>query len=390
MKRRGSGEGSITQLANGQWKAIHTVSWKPRRTRTKTFKQRSQAASWLAQQSVERKAGTESGPVSADLLFAEWVTTWLSDIERDREANTHSLYKMILETLVVPYLGSSFLRDLKPMAFRNLFNTLENQTLASELAKKEKQKPYDPNRKYAQTRTLETVWEVCSRCMAAAVKLELIESNPVSKVSKPKYGKQDIRPFTVAEVKAILKQAEPHRLYALFVVLFFLGVRQGEAFALRWDDVDWERQTLRIDRQAANNGGKIVVKAPKTKNGRRTLDLPDEVLDALRLRQARALKDGQAGNPLIFPAREGGYLHRSTLAHRHWKKILLECGIDPRGLHHARHTFATHALTEGCPLHIVSKILGHSSPTVTLETYAHLIDTAQRGTVEKVAKLFAG
>jgi len=369
-KRRGNGEGSPIPLPNGKWKAVHTISWKPRRVTTRTFPKKSQATAWLAQMSVERDAGTKSSPRSADMLFAEWVTTWLSDIARDREANTHSLYKMTLESHVVPFLGSAFLRELTPMAFRNLLAGMES--------------------KYGSTRTLESVWEVCSRCMSAAVKLELIDSNPVSKVSKPKYARADIRPFTVGEVKAILKQAQPHRVHALFVIAFFLGLRQGEMFALEWSDVDWERRTLRIERQAANNGGRILIKAPKTKNGRRTLDLPNEALDALRGRQTRALKDGQAGNSLIFPAREGGYIQRSSFAARHWKKILEACGIDARGLHHARHTFATHALTEGCPLHVVSKILGHSSPTVTLETYAHLIDTAQRGTVEKVAKLFAG
>lgn len=369
-KRRANGEGSPRPLPNGKWKAIHTITWKPRVVTTRTFDKKSQATAWLAQMAVERAAGTKTSPRPADMLFAEWVTTWLSDIERDREANTHSLYKMILESHVVPALGGIFLRDIAPMAFRNLLAELE--------------------RDYAETRTLQSVWEVCSRCMAAALKLELIESNPVAKVSKPKYSKKDIQPFGIEEVKAILEQSEPHRLHALFVLAFLLGLRQGELFALEWADVDFERRTLRIERQAANNGGRIIIKAPKTKAGRRTLDLPDEALDALRLRQVRALRDGQAGSPLIFPAPEGGYLQRSSFATRHWKKILEKCELDPRGLHHARHTFATHALTEGCPLHVVSKILGHSSPTVTLETYAHLIDTAQRGTVEKVAKLFVG
>jgi integrase len=369
-KRRGDGEGTIQQLPNGRWKAIHTVSWKPRKTRTKTFEKKSLAASWLAQQSVERTAGTESGPASADLLLAEWVTTWLSDIERDREANTHSLYRMILESHVVPALGSAYLRDLKPMAFRNLFADLE--------------------REYSGTRTLESVYEVASRCLAGAVKMELIDRNPLAQVNRPKYSRRDILPFETDDVWLILARARPHRLYALFVVAFALGLRQGELFALEWRDVDFDLRTLRIERQAANHGGKITVKPPKTKAGRRTIELANEVLWAFRDRQRVAMKEGLAACPLIFPAPRGGYLQRSSFAVRHWKPILKACGLKARGLHHARHSFATLALTQGCPIHVVSKILGHSSPTITLETYAHLIDTAQRSTVEKVAKLFAG
>lgn len=369
-KRRGSGEGTIQQLANGKYKAIVTLAWKPRRTRTKTFAKKSLALSWLAQQSVERQAGTETSPVSTDLLFAEWVTTWLSDIERDRETSTHSLYKMILESHVVPSIGSNFLRDIKPMAFRNLFADLEGD--------------------YAGTRTLESVYEVCSRCLAAAVKLELIDKNPVAQVNRPKYSRRDTQPFDLEDVWLILARARPHRLYAMFVVAFALGLRQGELFALEWRDIDFDLRTMRIERQAANHGGKITVKSPKTKNGRRTLDLAEEVVWALHDRRRVAMREGLAGSPLVFPARRGGYIQRSSFATRHWKPILKACGLEPRGMHHTRHSFATLALTQGSPIHVVSKILGHSSPTITLETYAHLIDTAQRGTVEKVAKLFAG
>lgn len=368
-KRRGSGEGSVVPH-NGRWKAIWTVSIKPRKTRTKTFGKRSEATQWLAQKQLERDAESKSESVQSDMLLSDWVTTWLSDVERQRATSTFEGYKHHAEKFIVPNLGSVPLRDLAPMAFRNLLSELESD--------------------YAEQRTLLEVYNVALRCMAAAEKMELISRNPVAQVSRPKYERKDIRPFTIEETRAILKQAESHRLHAMFVLAFSLGLRQGELFALEWSDIDWELRTIRIERQAVNNRGKISITKPKTKAGRRTLDLADNLVQALRERQALAMTEGHAANPVVFPAAQGGYIQRSSFATRHWKKILKACEIPERGLHHARHTFATHALTQGCPLHVVSKILGHSSPTVTLEAYSHLIDTAQRGTVEKVSQLFAG
>ncbi len=214
-------------------------------------------------------------------------------------------------------------------------------------------------------------------------------------VARPKYRRRDIRPFSLQEVKSILAACRNDRLYGLFLAAFSLGMRQGELYALEWRDVDWELSKLRVERQAVNNSGRIEVKKPKTRAGCRTLELATEVLAAFRERQAIAMTEGLAGCPLVFPAPRGGHIHRSSFAQRVWKPLLRSCEIEERGLHHARHTFATHALmggpeVEASPLHVVSAILGHASPSITLNIYSHLIDTAQTDTVSRVAKLFAG
>lgn len=368
--RRSNGEGTTVRVKGG-WKAVFTISTNPRKTKSKQpFKRRADAIAWLAQCQSERDAGTFSRPSSDSMLLCDWVTTWLAEVKRDQSTATYLAYQHHAEKFLVPALGRFPITEIRPMAIRNMLADLE--------------------RDYAGRSTLQEIYKITNTCFATAVKMELIPKNPADQVSRPKHTRADIHPFSVNEVKAILAAAESHRLRGLFVVAFSLGLRQGELFALEWSDVDWDQARIRIERQAVSNRGKLEVKPPKTKAGRRSLELAGPVLDAMRERQAVAMSEGQAGVSLIFPAPRGGYNQRSTFAVREWKPILRACGIDERGLHHARHTFATHALLNGCPLHVVSKILGHANPSVTLNIYSHLIDTAQTETVSKVANLFAG
>lgn len=368
-KRRSNGEGSVSRVKSG-WKAVFTVSVDPRVTRSKQpFKSKADALAWLMQQRSERDAAT-AAPAQSQMILAEWVDTWLAEVKRDKATSTHQAYEHHARGFLVPALGRYPLGDIKPMAIRNMLSDLDKE--------------------YGDRSTLQEVYKITRICFEAAKKLELIHRNPADQVSRPQYEREDIRPFSLAEVKAILEHASGHRLSALYVVAFSLGLRQGELHALEWGDIDWDGAKIRIERQAVNNRGRIEVKKPKTKSGRRTLELAPEVLTALRDRRAIAMKEGLAGCPLIFPAPRGGFIQRSSFAVRSWKPMLQRLGIEERGMHHCRHTFATHALIAGCPLHVVSAILGHANPSITLNIYSHLIDTAQGETVQKVAKLFAG
>lgn len=368
-KRRSNGEGSTSRVKTG-WKAVFTVSTNPRVTRSKQpFRSKADALAWLSQQRAERDAAT-AAPAQSDMLLAEWVETWLGEIQRDQSTATFQAYEHHARGFLIPALGRYPLTEIRPMAVRNMLADLEGE--------------------YAGRSTLQEVYKIARICFEAAKQMELILRNPVDQVSRPKYSRKDIRPFSLDQIRAIIDASTGDRLHALFVVAFSLGLRQGELYALEWGDIDWHRGTMRIERQAVSNRGKIELKPPKTKAGRRTLELADFVVAALRSRQAAAMAEGLAACPLVFPAPKGGHINRSSFAVRSWKPILKACGIDERGMHHTRHSFATHALLAGCPLHVVSAILGHATPSITLNIYSHLIDTAQTETVSKVASLIAG
>lgn len=375
-KRRSSGEGYPFPVKTG-WKIVLTIGWrtdpqtgKPKRiTKTKTLPTKADVLAWAAQFRAERKASQGQSDAPTELTFREWATIFLEDAERDKATNTHQRCRDVLERFVLPTLGRVPLLDLKPLAFRNLLSELETD--------------------YAGTRTLDSVYEVAKTCLMAAVKMELIPRNPVSQIPRPKYRRKDIQPFELEEIWLIFARSRPHRLHALLLLAFVLGLRQGELFALEWRDVDFAAGTIRIERQAISPRGKLEIKPPKSKAGLRTLEMSPDVRLALEDRRKIAVKEGLAACPLVFPGAHGAYLRSNTFAKRHWKPILKTCGLKERGLHHARHTFATHALLSGEPLPAVSKILGHASPTVTLNIYSHLVGLSQAETLCRVSSLFA-
>jgi integrase len=363
--RRPKGSGTLNQQRNGRWKATRTVNWRTRETESETFNSHADAEAWLAQKRAVVEAAVELSP----MLFSDWIATWLSDVQRQRATSTFQSYGYHADAYILPNLGGIFARDVSPLLLRNFFADLEKNACKSA--------------------TLQKVYATLQACLQSAADLEVIPKNPIDKVSKPTHEKKRIDPFTLDEIKAILDATKDDRLHGMYVTLFHLGLRQGECYALEWGDLDATAKTLSISRQVVSNRGKNEIKRPKTAAGIRVIDLADETLNAILDRRRLALTEKLAACPLIFPGRRGCYLNRSSVAHRWWKELLKELKIKPRGLHNARHSFASHALSNGEDLVTVSSVLGHSNPSVTLRIYSHVVEKAQRRTTERMAKLFS-
>lgn len=206
--------------------------------------------------------------------------------------------------------------------------------------------------------------DVARRMYRAAIRWGLTTADPLARLERPKHSRREIRPFSAAEVAAILEHLNGSSYGPAVRLAFALGLRGGELWGLQWSD--WSGQELSIQRQACETSGRIEIKAPKTAAGIRRLLLPDSVLKAL---QALPQK-----SDWIFPGKTGAVTRRSNFAHRVWNPALDALGLDRRGFHHARHTAALLMLNRSrVPLPVVARILGHASPAVTLEVYAHAV-----------------
>jgi integrase len=100
------------------------------------------------------------------------------------------------------------------------------------------------------------------------------------------------------------------------------------------------------------------------------------------------MRQGNAASPLVFCSPRGGILRRSDFRVRHWNPLLKLLGLDHRGMHHLRHTYATLALGTGVPVHVVARVLGHSKPSITLDIYSHVLSSQQAEATEAMRRLF--
>lgn len=209
-----------------------------------------------------------------------------------------------------------------------------------------------------------------------AVKWKCLQSHPMEHLERPKHSRKQIDLFSLEEVQQVIEHTKDSRYGAAIQLAFSVGLRGGECWGLQWGDLGGD--TLTIKRQACESAGTLEIKEPKTSAGIRRILLPDSVVDALADRRKSAMAEGQAGSPWIFPGEKGSPTRRSNFGHRVWQPALKALKIRHRGFHHARHTAATLLLNSGAvPLSVVSKILGHASPAITLTTYAHVMTTDQ-------------
>jgi len=190
-------------------------------------------------------------------------------------------------------------------------------------------------------------------------------------------NKQDeITPLTEEETLLFLRTALKYdrRHYPLFLCSLHTGMRIGEVAGLQWADVDWNGKFLEVKRAIVMEE----IADVKTSNGRRRVDLSDELLETLgdlrRHRQEEAMKKGRNEIPeWIFPNTNGDYLEIDNMRRRNFKKVIRKAGLRYFRIHDLRHTFASQLLCNGANILYVSQQLGHSSPVITMKIYAKWI-----------------
>ncbi|ADU80394.1 tyrosine-type recombinase/integrase [Helicobacter pylori] len=171
-----------------------------------------------------------------------------------------------------------------------------------------------------------------------------------------------IDPFSLKEIKLLIKNAPSLRLKAFLMVAFFTGLRTGEQLALMWEDIDFNEKTIIINK-SLNELGQIT--SPKNKPSVREVDLLEPVEKILK-----ELKESEPANKkFVFIDMP----KRSSVFQRHFKKLLKALNLEDRKLYTTRHTFASLMLSQGEEAMWVSKMLGHKDLNTTYKTYSHYI-----------------
>jgi integrase len=221
--------------------------------------------------------------------------------------------------------------------------------------------------------------------LKAAVLDGLIPRNPASAVKPPRMDKQEMTPLSPAQARVLLVTAREmdDRWSALYVLAVTTGLRQGELLGLRWEEVDLASATLRVRHTLQPpgfpKGTPARLTPPKTRRSLRGVHLPHSAVAALlrhrKLQDAeRATSNGSwRDRSLVFPNTLGTPMDYTNLMPRHFKPLLRRAGLPNIRFHDLRHTCATLLFTRGVHPKIVSEMLGHSSVSITLDIYSHVI-----------------
>ncbi|NFO32462.1 site-specific integrase [Clostridium botulinum] len=219
---------------------------------------------------------------------------------------------------------------------------------------------------------------------------------------KTKLAKENkIIPFTREEEKTFLSAIKDHHLEMLFVTALYSGLRQGELFALTWNDINFEKAYIDVNKtyryiadvtRTGRTGGYSSIQTPKTPKSIRTVPIPQFLIKMLLQyrNEQRLLKikyaDVYEDHNLVFCNELGAYLVDSTVG-RQYKIILTNNNIPLRKFHDMRHTFATRLFELGEEPKTVQELLGHSTVSITLNTYTHVLESVKQQAISKLDEL---
>ncbi|MEX5713693.1 site-specific integrase [Parafrankia sp. FMc6] len=396
--RRANGQGSIYQGKNGVWVGAAYVLM-PDGTRERRRMYGKSEAEVRAKLTAAQSRSDQGIPADATGWTMErYLTYWLEEIARPTcRPRTLQGYEVIVRTYLVPHLGKKRLNKLTGADVRLFLKRVENTCLCC-------QHGYDSRRPTKQqrccavdrccrrvpsSRLLQQVHSVLRNALGAAVREELVSRNVAKlvKMSGPSYTIH--RGLSVDQSKHLLKAATDEPLHALYVLALYYGLRRGELLGLRWEDVDFDAQTLIVRHSLQRIDGGLRLVEPKTRSSERTFPLIGIVATALqghrrRQNDERALAGRDWVNSgFVFTTHVGTPVAPDNL-HRSWKPLAARVGLDGVRLHDLRHTCVTLLLDAGVPPHIVRDIAGHSAIDVTMTIYAHVSLDEKRAALTKL------
>ena len=233
------------------------------------------------------------------------------------------------------------------------------------------------------------VFAVLKRALNDAVGWDKLTRSPAARVKSPRTGQTRVTAWSPTELNRFLAHITDDRLAALWRLGAMTGMRRGELCGLRWQDVDLDASTVRVEQQALPTPGAVTFGSPKSKRSRRTISIDAETVEGLRDHRGRQLvEQALAGDlyehelDLVFPDELGRVTHPNAISNQFVVRRK-GAGIPVGSVHVLRHSHATIALEARCPLHVVAARLGDRPETV-LATYAHLLPTSDAAVVDAV------
>jgi integrase len=282
---------------------------------------------------------------------------------------TRKQYQRIADNHIRPSLGAVDLAKLTPLYVQQMLDSLASRGVR------------DRTREYA-FGTLRTA-------LNAAIERDLLAVNPCKKSLKPKCKPKEGTALPQEQADRLIEASATGEWEAMIRLAIFSGMRQGELFALTWDDVDFTRSTVHVRHSLQEVDGVLTVKEPKSVSGRRSIMIDSTTLGALQDHRKRAIANGKAFSPLVFSDSHGGHLRKSNFNRKAWQPIKEAAGLESIRFHDLRHTHSTWLIEDGVPLRDVQGRVGHSTPHMTMR-YVHRVkqaeDRAQAAMERRAAK----
>lgn len=301
------------------------------------FLTKKEALEWEREYLAKNK-GDES------MLFSSLVELYFDDMKLRYKPSTYNQRQATINRWILPYFKDMRLSEINITSIRKWQSFMLQQKLKA-------------TSKNTVNIHLKVIFDY-GRKYFNLINLPVLDST-IAKILE----KTEKTVITENELKILLEN-EPNILYrAIMIVLFWTGLRIGELVALEFNDIDFENKKLKVSKSITRIKGENIIGSTKTLTSNRIIDINDIVIDALKEVREKTYDT----NGHIFPINKHSFFY-------HMRRLGNRCGIENIGLHTFRHSHATYLFSKGVNVLLISKRLGHTNISTTLNTYTHIME----------------
>lgn len=329
---------------------------KPIRTTRRGFRTQREARLAIADLELNGLSKPESEPQMIH-TYEQIYNLWYEEYKTTVKASTLLKTERVFKNHILPAFGNKPIQDIKPIDAQNQMNVWHKKLVRASM-----------------------VMNYAGLVFDYAIRMQLINMNPTKVIKKPVrkesvredkdmnfYDKDELKKFMAA-----LENNNNFRAFVYFRLLAFTGMRKGESLALKWSDIDLEKQTLYINKAVSRSATGLYIQTPKTPSSIRRISIDDKTIAILK----EFKKESPDG--LIFQSEDGGIL--SPAKPRKWYLVTMKKlpeDFKQISIHGFRHTHASLLFEAGASIKDVQSRLGHSDIQTTMDVYTHVSKTAK-------------
>ncbi len=379
-KRRANGEGNIRKRKDGRWEGRYTAGRNPATGKAiyKNVLGKTQAeVKEKLKKAIEETKGLDVAK-GQRYTVGQWMDVWYEYYAQIKvRPSSHKTYEGYIKNHIKPSIGNIPLTKLTTLDLQRLYQKRLTEGRVDRLEAQNQPKGLSP-------KTVRNINQVISSAMQLAIQQHLIPQDPTDGCALPKTEHREMQTLSADQLAAFLLEAKHSGVFEMYYIELATGLRRGELLGLKWEDIDFSTQTLRVRRQVGRINGEVREAPLKTKNAYRTISLGTDAVGILKQQREK-----HPSSSYVFPGPTGGPIAPDSVLHM-LHRVLDRAGLPELRFHDLRHTFATLALQNGVDVKTVSGMLGHFSAGFTLDTYAHVTTAAQKKAAETMGAVLAG
>lgn len=360
----------------GKWEFVfdYYVLGKRKQIRRRGFSSKREATDKMAE--LRKKVKDKDYIQPNNITLKEFMEKWFEN-ERRLQIGEHKqrVEFSYMKNHTLPMIGHIKLQELNPQ---------DCQDFVSELFTK----------KNLSRSTVENIVTTLKLALDRAKVYRYIEENFARTIQLPRKEEIEMKVWDLKQVNYFLDYTKNKRFFCAYALALLTGMRQGEILGLRWSDIDLESKKITINQVRECQSGKLRVGA-KTKAGRRTISISDQMRKILKLHRQKYYelkkKKGDKFEDIdivIFNRINGKTVFRESLGHA-YRKDVKESGLPYIRFHDLRHTHSTLLIASKVNPKVISERLGHAKVRTTLEVYSHVLPSMQEEVAQKLEEIIS-